>query len=148
MCNAASFTVFLSPPFLKNHLCWVFVAVFRLSAVVAHRLSCPMACGIFVPQAGIKPASPSNGRWILNHSHSSSSSILEYACGERKKIFFFHFTCLCLLQNKQFGAISRHWMLGGSESPPDTLPSPACLSSQGWEWVRPSKLFQNLIRFA
>ena len=89
MCNAASFTVFLSPPFLKNHLCWVFVAVFRLSAVVAHRLSCPMACGIFVPQAGIKPASPSNGRWILNHSHSSSSSILEYACGERKKNFFF-----------------------------------------------------------
>ena len=26
--------------------------------VVAHRLSCPVACGILVPQPGIKPMSP------------------------------------------------------------------------------------------
>ena len=83
------------PPFLKNHLCWVFVAVFRLSAVVAHRLSCPMACGIFVPQAGIKPASPSNGRWILNHwTHQGSPIPLpllfqNMPVGREKKFFFF-----------------------------------------------------------
>ena len=38
------------------------------SLVVAHGLSCPVACGILVPQPGIEPASPALiGRWILNH---------------------------------------------------------------------------------
>ena len=94
-----------SSSFLKNHLQWVFVAVFRLPVVAAHGLSCPVACGILVPQAGIKPLPPSNGRWILIHWTHQGSPIplliffLEYACGERKKIFF-HLKCLCLLQNK------------------------------------------------
>ena len=33
--------------------------------VVAHRLSCPVACGILVPQPGIKPMSPAlQGRFL------------------------------------------------------------------------------------
>ena len=53
-------------------LCWVFAAVWRhlqlqrtgslarhvCSAIVAHRFSCPVACGIFNPQPGIKSMSP------------------------------------------------------------------------------------------
>ena len=35
------------------------------SAVAMHGLSCPVACGILVPQPGIEPISPI-GRWILN----------------------------------------------------------------------------------
>ena len=52
-------------------LSWVFAAVCRLlqlqrtaslamcvgSAVVAHRFSCPVACGIFIPQPGIESTS-------------------------------------------------------------------------------------------
>ena len=39
------------------------------SAVRARRPSCPEACGVLVPQTGIKPAliKPCFGRWILNH---------------------------------------------------------------------------------
>ena len=46
-------------------LCWVFVAVCMLFPVVAHGLSCPMACGIFVPQPKLKPTSPllEDGFW-------------------------------------------------------------------------------------
>ena len=35
------------------------------SAVIAHRLSCPKACGILVPRPGIKPVSLALGRYIL-----------------------------------------------------------------------------------
>ena len=72
--------------FFLNWLCWVLVAACRIfiavrgllsscgawtpehvgSVVVAHRLSCPTACGISVPQPGIKPASPAlEGGFLL-----------------------------------------------------------------------------------
>ena len=37
------------------------------SLVVAHGLSCPADCEIFVPQPGIDLASPALGRQSLNH---------------------------------------------------------------------------------
>ena len=60
------------------YLCWILVAAHGLlfscgmwalghmgSVVAAHGLSCPMACGILVPQPGIKPMSPAlEGRFL------------------------------------------------------------------------------------
>ena len=37
------------------------------SIVATHGLSCSVACGILVPQPGIKPKSPCIARQILNH---------------------------------------------------------------------------------
>ena len=41
--------------------------------VVAHRLSCPVACGILVPQPGIKPMSPAlQGRFLTTEPPGKS----------------------------------------------------------------------------
>ena len=63
-----------------HELFWGFVCLFGaalglssgFSLVVehryqAHKLSCPAACGILVPQPRIEPTSPCAGRQILNH---------------------------------------------------------------------------------
>ena len=46
--------------------CRLFVVVLRLSLVVVHRLSCPEAGGIVVPDQDRNHV-PCIGRWILNH---------------------------------------------------------------------------------
>ena len=38
--------------------CWVFIMACRLSSIVALGLSCPVACGILVPQPRIEHVSP------------------------------------------------------------------------------------------
>ena len=37
------------------------------SVVMAHRLSCPVVCGILVPQPGIKPTTPALQGRFFNH---------------------------------------------------------------------------------
>ena len=45
------------------------------SVVVAHGLSCPAACGILIPQPGIKPASPASEGGFLTTGPPGKSRI-------------------------------------------------------------------------
>ena len=69
---ALTYSLFFLISLCIYRLCWVFAAVCRLlqlqrtgslalcvgSAVVAHGFSCPVACGIFIPQPGIESMAP------------------------------------------------------------------------------------------
>ena len=48
------------------------------SLVVAHGLSCPVACGILVPQPGIEPASPALEVRSPNHWTAKEVPLLHF----------------------------------------------------------------------
>ena len=47
------------------HVMWLLLLWLMDSLVVTFGLSCPVVCGIFVPQPGIDPMSPCIARWIF-----------------------------------------------------------------------------------
>ena len=101
---------------------WVFivvhglsVAAWGLSLVAEHGLSCPAACGILVPQSGIKPTPPcieSTESYLLGHLGSPTVSLF------------------CISQSY------RPW--GGQSTGVSALASFPPKKSQGWspsEWT-------------
>ena len=49
--------------------------------VVAHRLSCPVACGILIPRPGIEPMSPALEGWFLTTGPPGKSQMLSiFSC--------------------------------------------------------------------
>ena len=83
------------------------------SVVMAHRLSCPMACGILVPQSEFEPESPALEERFLTTGPPRKS------CFKKTKIFFFFLRSSCAKEN--LGSGSRRGENGfkaGSRCPP------------------------------
>ena len=66
------------------------------SVVVVHRLSCPEACGILVPQPGIEPTSPVFSALQADSLPSEPLRKSHRAVLEVKKINMYKFLELCL----------------------------------------------------
>ena len=122
--------------FLFIWLHWVFVA-HGLSLVVVHRLSCPKACGILVPQPGMEPASSALEGGFLTTGLPGKSFYNTF------RLHSLLTTCALFLPGHHHGpspsSICNELLTGFPVSALDpTIPSLHRIKgSVGWMWITP-----------
>ena len=84
------------------------------SVVMAHRLSCPMACGILVPQSEFEPESPALEERFLTTGPPRKS------CFKKTKIIFFFFEEQLCKGKSGFWLQERGKWLQGRQQVPTT----------------------------
>ena len=85
-----------------------------LVLVVVHGLSCPLACGILVPQRGIKPASSaSEGAFSITGPPGKVPKLSSFYC----LLYFEGWTILCLKKKKKNYPQTKNVRIYGKISP-------------------------------